>query len=402
MQPAVGETVKIHGKEIKISRIIRRYDYYSSWLSANHPENNIPRDTYFIDYVKKNNPSLEEGTNEFWEAYSEAQDKLFFDYLDYYYSYLDDFIKERYIYSSDFYLSVYLIEGIKEMKYAFTDDSDIYYAASLYKEKNGTYPTFNQANEIVSTQKYTYGQFLSDIYNKYSQKQYNSNHLYESAYLVSREDYIDFSKQIGKTDASAFRGYYWDDTEKGTEYEINEAEGYYAPAYTLIHSYNPTRTVEWLSKEFPEYAFGKDIITPDNVFDELISDKTEEIIISIIVMSVMLFIMSICMYFIMRSSLMNRIKEVGIYRAIGVSKKNLVFRFLVEATVLTTLTVLIGYLFSSIFLTLCMGMSNIMKTVFFYPFWFALVILAILYAMCLFFGIVPIISLLRRTPSEIV
>lgn len=399
--PAVGETVKIHGKEMKISRVIRYYGDYSSWLSAIHPENSVPVDTYFIDYVKKNNPSLEEGTNEFWEAYNEAYDKLFFDYLDYYYSYLDDFIKEYNIHSSDLYVSLYLIEGIKEVKYAFTSDRELYYEASLYKEQNGTYPTFNQANEILSTQKYSFNQLLSDIYNKYSQKQYNVNHLYGSAYLVSREDYIVFSKQIGKTDASAFRGYYWDGTEKGTEYEINEVEGYYAPAYTLIHSYNPARTAEWLSKEFPEYAFGEDIITPDNVFDELISDKTEEIIISIIVMSVMLFIMSICMYFIMRSSLMNRIKEVGIYRAIGVSKKNLVFRFLVEATVLTTLTVLIGYLFSSIFLTLCMGMSTLMKTVFFYPFWFALVILAILYAMCLFFGIVPIISLLRRTPSEI-
>ena len=398
--PAVGETVKIHGKEMKIGRVIRYYGDYSSWLSASHPENCVPVDTYFIDYVKKNNPSLEEGTSEFWKAYDDAYDKLFFDYLDYYYSYLDDFIKENYIYNSDLYLSVYLIEGIKEVKYAFTSDSNVYYAASLYKEKSGTYPTLSKAYEIVSEQD-AYGNFISDIYDKYSQKSYNENHLYESAYLVSREDYIDFSKQIGKTDASAFRGYYLNNVEKGTEYEINETEGYYVPSHTLIHSYDPKQTAEWLSKEFPEYSFGEDIIAPDNVFDELISDKTEEIIISIIVMSVMLFIMSICMYFIMRSSLMNRIKEVGIYRAIGVSKKNLVFRFLVEATVLTTLTVLIGYLFSSVFLTLCMGMSTLMKTVFFYPFWFALVILAILYAMCLFFGIVPIISLLRKTPSEI-
>lgn len=400
--PVVGETVKIHGKEMKIGRVIRYYGDYSSWLSANHPENSVSSDDYFRKYVNENNPSLEESTTEFWDAVGDAKDKFFFDYLDYYYSYFDDFIKEYNIHSSDLYVSLYLIEGIKEVKYALTrDNSELYYAASLYKEENGTYPTLTQANEILSTQKYSFNQLLSDIYNKYSQKQYNVNHLYECAYLVSREDYIDFSKQIGKTDASAFRGYYRNSIEKGTEYEINEVEGYYAPAYTLIHSYNPTETAEWLSKEFPEYSFGKEIYTPDNIFSELISDKTEEIIISIIVMSVMLFIMSICMYFIMRSSLMNRIKEVGIYRAIGVSKKNLVFRFLVEATVLTTLTVLIGYLFSSVFLTLCMGMSTLMKTVFFYPFWFALVILAILYVMCLFFGIVPIISLLRRTPSEI-
>ena len=101
------------------------------------------------------------------------------------------------------------------------------------------------------------------------------------------------------------------------------------------------------------------------------------------------------------SSLMNRIKEVGIYRAIGVTKKNLSYKFFVEANILAVCTVFVGYLLSSIFLIMCTSSSSLMSQVFFYPVWYAIAILIILYAVCIICGILPILSLLRKTPSEI-
>lgn len=98
---------------------------------------------------------------------------------------------------------------------------------------------------------------------------------------------------------------------------------------------------------------------------------------------------------------MGRIKEIGIYRAIGVSKKNLIFKFLIESLVLTSLTVFVGYLLSSLFVGMCLGLSPLLEMVFFYPLWFALVILALLYGLCILCGIIPIAMLLRKTPSEI-
>ena len=130
-------------------------------------------------------------------------------------------------------------------------------------------------------------------------------------------------------------------------------------------------------------------------------NQTEEIITSLITMAVIFVLMSVCMYFIMRSSLMNRIKEVGIYRAIGVSKKNLVFKFFIEAIVLTTLTVFVGYLLTSAFLFLALGMSSLVADLFYYPLWLAGADLILLYVISLFFGTLPILSLLRKTPSEI-
>ena len=61
----------------------------------------------------------------------------------------------------------------------------------------------------------------------------------------------------------------------------------------------------------------------------------------------MALILSVCMYFVMKSVYMNRMKELGIYRAIGVSKKNLLYRSFVEVAVTTTLSVFVGYLIAT-------------------------------------------------------
>ncbi|MBR7165156.1 MAG: ABC transporter permease, partial [Clostridia bacterium] len=143
------------------------------------------------------------------------------------------------------------------------------------------------------------------------------------------------------------------------------------------------------------------ILTPTQVFREQIEDRLDSIVRNLITMLVILIMMSLCMYFIMRSSLMNRIKEVGIYRAIGVSKRNLIFRFLVEAALLTTLSVFLGYLFASGFLYAILQASSLVKEIFYYPLWMAGIVLILLYGISLFFGVLPILSLLKKTPSEI-
>lgn len=99
---------------------------------------------------------------------------------------------------------------------------------------------------------------------------------------------------------------------------------------------------------------------------------------------------------------MNRIKEIGVYRAIGVSRKNLMFRFMIEAFVLASLTILIGYLFVSGFIITCFSLSSMMSRIFYYPVWMALIILVILYGVSLLFGTLPVMSLLKKTPSEII
>ena len=61
----------------------------------------------------------------------------------------------------------------------------------------------------------------------------------------------------------------------------------------------------------------------------------------------------------------------------------------------------IGACLGSLFLFLCLGMSSMIAEIFYYPIWLAGAVLAVLYAISLFFGTLPILSLLRKTPSEI-
>ena len=116
---------------------------------------------------------------------------------------------------------------------------------------------------------------------------------------------------------------------------------------------------------------------------------------------IFLGVMSLCMYFIMRSLLLSRVKEIGIYRAIGVSRSNLLFRFLVETGVLFALTAFLGYLLSSLFLLACFLISPLTSQLFYYPWGLALSVLFVLLFLSLFFGILPVLLLLRKSPSQI-
>ena len=227
-----------------------------------------------------------------------------------------------------------------------------------------------------------------------------------NSYLVSDSDYIAFSKALGETHPSASDSV---GVSVGTEMEkrdvIVDMEYYKSSLYTVIHSSNPEAAEAFLRAEFSDLEapskYQSAIITPNMIFDSIIEENLDNIVSEIITMSVLLILMSACMYFIMRSSLMNRVKEVGIYRAIGVSRKNLIFKFAIEAAVLATLTVFIGYIISSAFLYAMFGMSTLIADAMYYPVWLALLVLVILYAISIFFGVLPIISLTRITPSAI-
>jgi len=417
--PQIGETIKIQGRDIKITKIeTAEYDY-NAWLSANGIEK-IDEYTFFSQLISKEQPQLSQESEEFNKAVEDALFYRIFEYYDYMYKELDLFIKDYYFFSPRTLEAwMYVEKGVDVAKYQFIPEE--YYKAIAYKRLNGKYPTFVELERNYNVLPYAYEE-LKPYNIMYEDEFYMSSAnmgFNENTYMVSEADYIAFAKQLGETHPSATYGDVY--ANYGEAVPLKENSGdvsvintsiqvipdmYYSNmCYTIIHSSNPDRTESYLLSEFGSLEspslYHKTIITPDGIFDSMMSGNIQDIITSIITMAVMLVLMSVCMYFIMRSSLMVRIKEVGIYRAIGVSKKNLVFKFFVEALVLTTLTVLIGYLVTSGFLFLCLGMSSLVGEIFYYPLWLAGCVLAVLYGISLFFGTLPIISLLRKTPSEI-
>lgn len=376
--PAVNDTITIQGRPLTVERVVREYADYASWLSGNGIEKHSIED-YFTARLIAERPELDTESDEFHAELLLLNDQKYFEYFDYYYDRIDAFLSDCYLIDSeDFELWLYFKKGITDAKYIFCTNE--YYAAVKYKEQNGAFPKLSELGDNLP-------EFDANGYYKRYEAEFDSTYhhsIRDNTVLISDEDYVAISKQFGKTDEWAYNG-------GGQQ------------IYTVVHSSNPKKTAEWLGREFSHLHNDEleTVITPDYVFKTVSADGIEKIVTRLLAMLIILAVMSVCMYFIMRSSLMNRIKEVGIYRAIGVSRKNLIFRFFIEALVLTVLTVVIGFIAVSAYLFASLSLSPISAQIFFYPEWYALIVFVVITSLSLICGILPILSLLRKTPSEI-
>lgn len=118
----------------------------------------------------------------------------------------------------------------------------------------------------------------------------------------------------------------------------------------------------------------------------------------------LLVIISVFIYFIMRSRMIADIYPIGVYRSIGASRLKIVLRFISDILVTITLTALVGYVLTSvIFQTIAANVNdtlsmNALKS----SYLFVFLGILILYALNLIFGLLPILLLLKKTPAEII
>ena len=224
-------------------------------------------------------------------------------------------------------------------------------------------------------------------FNESSRFDYRDDHVF----LVSDNDMRSLFSDYGETDDVAY---------KSGVVNSYSGEIYAEPGYVLVHSVDPSKTQKYLENLLPN-ADEPYLYSPTYFYDRALSDGLRGIISSIISLAVMIAILSVCVYFIMRSALMSRIKEIGIYRAIGAKKGNIVFRFFIESLVLSTFTVLIGYIIGTFLIVYMENVSSVIGALFYYPFWMAAIVLLVLYAVCMICAVIPISLLLRKTPSEI-
>jgi len=118
--------------------------------------------------------------------------------------------------------------------------------------------------------------------------------------------------------------------------------------------------------------------------------------IIVIIVGVVVYI-----YFMMRSSMLSRIKEIGIYRSIGATKRDIYKIFLGEIIALTTLGSLTGYLVMSIMINRVQHSLEGVLDMFYLPIHYFLAGIIFIYFINILFGMLPIMNLLRKTPSEI-
>lgn len=120
----------------------------------------------------------------------------------------------------------------------------------------------------------------------------------------------------------------------------------------------------------------------------------------LIVSGIMLAISFIEMFLMMRSSFLSRIKEVGIYRAIGVKKRDIYRMFYGEIFALTTLSSLPGVIIMAYILFKISKISFCSNMFLINPITVVVSILSI-YLFNLLVGLIPVYGVIRKTPAQI-
>ena len=235
----------------------------------------------------------------------------------------------------------------------------------------------------------------------------NGYYGYDDLVYMSDKDFINISKSLGNGN---YKYGLQEKSTYNTDTTIDGSKGYYA----AIHLSDVNKGTNYINEHFKRvklevvnnfYVYNAmdvySTYSPKDLYNVAIAPVRTSMISALTSIVIMLGIMSLCIYFAMKASLLSKIKEIGIYRALGVSRKNITFRFFIESIVLVALTVLIGFIIS-VFLINYLGSSSVVfKGNFYLPFWYALVILVFMGGICTLFGTLPIITLSSKTPSEI-
>ena len=151
------------------------------------------------------------------------------------------------------------------------------------------------------------------------------------------------------------------------------------------------------AKTFFDDGFPRNQVSSIDLFKEVRYERLTRSIGTIIFASVVIGTSSIASYFILRSSLLSRIYEISVYRALGASKLDISKMFLVETLLITTLTSLPGFIAASFLEAAAGGYINFMEVS---PLSIATG-LVLIYVVNVVSGLLPVSNLLRRTPAEI-
>ena len=134
--------------------------------------------------------------------------------------------------------------------------------------------------------------------------------------------------------------------------------------------------------------------------DKYLDSQKESIKSSLISSGLILGISLIEILLMIRSSFLSRIKEVGIYRAIGIKKKDIYIMFSGEIIAITTLASIPGILFAAYILN---SLSKISYINDYFIMNIPIILLSIIFVFIfnLIVGLIPVFNTIRKRPAEI-
>ena len=134
--------------------------------------------------------------------------------------------------------------------------------------------------------------------------------------------------------------------------------------------------------------------------DNYIYDKEESIKGTLITSSVILGISLIEILLMIRSSFLSRVKEVGIYRAIGVKKSDIYKMFTGEIIAITILASFTGISFMT-YILYNIGKISYLQDMFMVNIFTYIISLLLVLIFNIIVGLIPVYNTIRKTPAEI-
>ncbi|MBN3490394.1 ABC transporter ATP-binding protein/permease [Acholeplasma equirhinis] len=107
-------------------------------------------------------------------------------------------------------------------------------------------------------------------------------------------------------------------------------------------------------------------------------------------------------YFVMRSSMLSRIYEIAVYRALGVKRREVVGSFTVEIVMITTISSFLGFVLMMIIMSQFNNTPLSAIATFEVDFMVFILGALFIYLSNLIIGIMPMLMLLRKTPAQII
>lgn len=236
----------------------------------------------------------------------------------------------------------------------------------------------------------------NDFQNQFGEEdEYNQEKYDEFDAMVEDERRQKFLRIVGIIDSDEL-AVFADERLFVGMYSLSHDEDQHFPL-AIVYSSDVEATKKYLS-DHTDLSF---VVVAEYAYNDTLREAKLVLKSKLFAMLMFALILAVCMYFIMRTIYMNRVKELGIFRAIGVSKKNLLYRASIESGVLTTLTVMFGYLVTTLLVSYIQSVMSLASDMFYYPWWLKLATLVFLYVICIFSGTLSARLILRKTPAEI-
>lgn len=224
---------------------------------------------------------------------------------------------------------------------------------------------------------------------------------YETIVNISNKDNMPLNKEIknkvndrklkvvGYYDSKYNYNYYFTNSNTIKYKLITDKQG------LTIYSNNKEKTIN----EFRDLNLNiKDSYTYSR--DSYKKSREENVKNTILVSGIILSISLIEIFLMIRSSFLSRIKEIGIYRAIGVKKRDIYGMFSGEIFAVTTIASIPGLLFMAYILNVLSNIKHL-KGMFLININIVLLAIIFIYIFNLIIGLLPVFGVLRKRPASI-